>query len=56
MLKEVRKMRITEADGFVFATIHNILANVPPKNIIAMYEALREFRESEAGNTGTPAP
>jgi hypothetical protein len=30
--------------GFVFAAIHNILANVPPKNIIAMYEAVMEFR------------
>jgi uroporphyrinogen-III decarboxylase len=30
--------------GFVFASIHNILAKVPPENIIAMYEAVREFR------------
>jgi hypothetical protein len=35
--------------GFVFATIHNILAGIPPENIIAMYEALREFRESGTG-------
>ena len=27
--------------GFVFQQVHNILANVPPENIIAMYEAVR---------------
>jgi uroporphyrinogen-III decarboxylase len=30
--------------GYVFSTIHNIVAKVPPENIVAMYEALREFR------------
>ncbi len=30
--------------GFVFAAVHNILPDVPPENIIAMYETLREFR------------
>jgi uroporphyrinogen decarboxylase len=29
--------------GFVFQQVHNILANVPPENIIAMYEAVREY-------------
>ncbi|HRU05812.1 MAG TPA: uroporphyrinogen decarboxylase family protein, partial [Candidatus Brocadiia bacterium] len=28
--------------GFVFNTIHNIQADVPPQNIMAMWEALRE--------------
>jgi uroporphyrinogen decarboxylase len=28
--------------GFVFTTIHNIQADVPPENIVAMLEALRE--------------
>lgn len=28
--------------GFVFQQVHNILANVPPENIIAMFEAARE--------------
>lgn len=28
--------------GFVFNTVHNIQADVPPENIIAMWEALRE--------------
>lgn len=29
--------------GFVFAPIHNILPEVPPENIIAMFNALRTF-------------
>ena len=30
--------------GFVFNTIHNILPDVPPANIVAMYEAVDEYR------------
>ncbi len=30
--------------GFVFNTVHNIMPDVPPENIIAMYEALDEYR------------
>lgn len=29
--------------GFVFNTVHNILPDVPPENIVAMYEAIDEF-------------
>ena len=29
--------------GFVFQQVHNILANVPPETIIAMYDAVREY-------------
>lgn len=29
--------------GYVFNTIHNILPDVPPENILAMYEAVEEF-------------
>lgn len=29
--------------GFVFASIHNIQPNVPPQNIVAMFEAALEF-------------
>lgn len=29
--------------GFVFATVHNIQANVPVENIVSMVEAIREF-------------
>ena len=30
--------------GFVFNTVHNILPDVPPENIVAMIEALDEYR------------
>ncbi|MGD0783034.1 MAG: uroporphyrinogen decarboxylase family protein [Candidatus Aminicenantales bacterium] len=30
--------------GFVFTQIHNIMPHVPPANIAAMVEAVREFR------------
>jgi uroporphyrinogen decarboxylase len=29
--------------GFVFNTVHNIQADVPPQNIIAMWEVLQEY-------------
>jgi len=29
--------------GFVFNTVHNIQADVPPENIVAMWQALREY-------------
>lgn len=28
--------------GFIFQQVHNIMANVPPENIVAMYEAVKE--------------
>ncbi len=30
--------------GFIFATVHNILSDVPPENVIAMFEAVNEYR------------
>ena len=30
--------------GYVFAAIHNILPNTPPENIVAMLEAIKEYR------------
>ncbi len=30
--------------GFVFNTVHNIQADVPPQNIVAMWEAVREYQ------------
>ena len=30
--------------GFVFATIHNVVANVPAENLKAMYQAVNDFR------------
>jgi uroporphyrinogen decarboxylase len=29
--------------GFVFSTVHNVQADVPPENFMAMWEALQEF-------------
>ena len=34
--------------GFVFQQVHNIMANVPAENIIAMYDAVREFNTGKA--------
>jgi uroporphyrinogen decarboxylase len=30
--------------GFVFQQVHNILANVPPENVVAMLKAVSENR------------
>ena len=30
--------------GFVFNTVHNILPDVPPQNVVAMFEALHEMQ------------
>jgi uroporphyrinogen decarboxylase len=29
--------------GYVFNTVHNILPDVPPENIVAMFEAIEEY-------------
>ncbi len=34
--------------GFVFQQVHNILADVPPENVLAMYEAAQEAAASAA--------
>lgn len=47
--EEVREHVITQLQkfapggGFVFQQVHNILADVPPENVVAMFEAVREF-------------
>ncbi len=33
----------TPGGGYVFNTVHNILSDVPPQNIVAMFEAVKEF-------------
>jgi uroporphyrinogen decarboxylase len=33
----------SKGGGFVFNTVHNILPDVPPENIIAMFEAVHEY-------------
>jgi uroporphyrinogen decarboxylase len=41
-----RRLEIFMAGGgYVFNTVHNILPEVPPQNIMAMFEAVREFDE-----------
>jgi uroporphyrinogen decarboxylase len=34
---------LSKGGGFVFSTIHNILPDVPPQNIVAMFDAVNEF-------------
>jgi uroporphyrinogen decarboxylase len=34
---------LTPGGGYVFSMVHNIQADVPPQNIIAMWEALQEY-------------
>jgi uroporphyrinogen decarboxylase len=43
--RDVRKNldALAPGGGFVFAAVHNIQAEVPPQNIIAMWESLRKF-------------
>jgi uroporphyrinogen decarboxylase len=38
--------------GFIGATVHNIQANVPPENIMAMWETLQEFGDYGPGGVG----
>jgi len=33
----------SKGGGFVFNTVHNILPDVPPENIVAMFDAVKEF-------------
>ncbi|MBN2762488.1 MAG: methyltransferase [Bacteroidales bacterium] len=33
----------TRGGGFIFNTVHNIMPDVPPENITAMFEAVKEF-------------
>jgi uroporphyrinogen decarboxylase len=35
---------LSPGGGFIFNTIHNILPDVPPENIIAMFEAVDMYR------------
>jgi uroporphyrinogen decarboxylase len=33
----------SKGGGYVFNTVHNIMPDVPPQNIVAMFEAVHEF-------------
>jgi uroporphyrinogen decarboxylase len=35
--------------GFVFNTVHNIMPDVPPENIVAMFEAIESFNNRKQG-------
>jgi uroporphyrinogen decarboxylase len=35
---------LSPGGGFVFNTVHNIMPDVPPENIVAMFEAIDEYR------------
>jgi uroporphyrinogen decarboxylase len=30
--------------GYVFSQVHNVEANVPPENLVAAFQAAREYR------------
>jgi uroporphyrinogen decarboxylase len=34
---------LASGGGFVFAAVHDIQANVPPENIMAMWETMQEY-------------
>ncbi len=34
---------LSPGGGFVFQQVHNIMANVPPENVVAMFDAVSEF-------------
>jgi len=45
-VKEEVKKRIEDlapGGGFIFTTVHNIQADVPPENVVAMFQAISEF-------------
>jgi uroporphyrinogen decarboxylase len=51
-VKEEVKRRIRDlapGGGFVFAPIHNIQADVPPENIVALFEAAHEYGQYPVG-------
>ena len=35
---------LSSGGGFVYQQVHNIMADVPPENIVAMFEAVNRFR------------
>jgi uroporphyrinogen decarboxylase len=40
----LQRLEIFSKDGgYVFNTVHNILPDVPPENIVAMFDAVKEF-------------
>jgi uroporphyrinogen-III decarboxylase len=44
--EEVRRLIgiFGKGGGFVFATVHNIQANIPVENLLALFETVNEYR------------
>jgi uroporphyrinogen decarboxylase len=40
-------IHMTSGGGFVFNTVHNILPDVEPQNIITMFNAVNEFNSKQ---------
>ena len=38
---------LSKGGGFVFAAIHNIVANIPPENIMAMFDTVHRFNDAK---------
>jgi len=43
--QEVKKRidHLASGGGYLLAAVHNIQADVPPENVIAMFEAAKEY-------------
>ena len=40
---------LTEGENFVFTQVHNILSDINPEKIIAIYQAALDFRKEQSG-------
>lgn len=46
--KVMERMEImSPGGGFVFNTVHNILPDVPPENVVAMFDAVNEYNDKK---------
>ncbi len=46
--KVLERMEImSPGGGFVFNTVHNILPDVPPENVVAMFDAVNEYNDKK---------
>jgi len=41
---------LSPGGGFVFQQVHNVMSDVPPENVVAMFDAVAEFNARRAGN------
>jgi len=40
--------------GFVFTQVHNVQADVPPENVVAMFDAVKKYREYPVKTSSVP--